>query len=399
MTSHSDHPALVPDHPDMPAVLGGMPTFPAGAPGWPLQDDAIREVLLDAWEDGSWGRYHGPHCDRLINALSKMHDGADVLLCSSGTVAMELALRGFKVGSGDEVILAAYDFKANFQNILTLGATPVLVDVEARNWQIDPSQIEAAITEKTRAIIVSHLHGGMVDMQAVREIAEQADVPVIEDACQMHGAMVRGRTAGLWGDVGVLSFGGSKLLSAGRGGALLTHRDDVLQRIRLYTHRGNDASPLSEIQAALLLPQLARLAERNAVRSENVERLTSQLKDRVAGLIPFHCDLSNSQPAFYKLGFRFQPDEFAGLTRDQFSCAIQAEGVALQPGFRALHAIHSQRRFRAIGELPHATEADVNILTLHHPVLLGSENDMRQVVAAIWKIQIHAERIAAYVSG
>ena len=204
---------------EIPAILGGDPVRPEGPTDWPPDDPAVAEVLKQVIQDRTWGKYHGPHCEELSGKLAEYHQSEHIVLCSSGTAAIELALRGFKIGPGDEVILAAYDFKGNFQNILTVGATPVLVDIRPENWNLDVDQLEAAIGPNTKAIIVSHLHGGIVPMAAVMEIAKQNGISVIEDACQMPGAIIEGKTAGVWGDVGVLSFGGSKLLSAGRGGA------------------------------------------------------------------------------------------------------------------------------------------------------------------------------------
>ena len=129
-----------------------------------------------------------------------------------------------------------------------------------------------------RAVIVSHLHGGLAAMPEIRAWADLRGVAVVEDACQVPGARIAGRLAGTWGDVGVLSFGGSKLLSAGRGGALLTDRSDVVQRIKIYSERGNQAYPLSELQAAVLLPQLESLAERNHAAAAE--------RDAAARLVP-----------------------------------------------------------------------------------------------------------------
>src|SRR5215831_17047378 len=112
-------------------------------------------------------------------------------------------------------------------------------------------------------------------MREVMEACSARGVAVVEDAAQCPGASVQGRPAGAWGDVGVLSFGGSKLLSAGRGGALLTRHADVHQRARLFLHRGNLVCPLSELQAAVLLPQLAKLDERNGQRAASVGRLAA----------------------------------------------------------------------------------------------------------------------------
>jgi len=391
LESQGTNPAL------LPAVLGGVPVRPQGPPDWPPNDPAIAETLQRAIADGSWGKYHGGHCERLAERLRELHGCEYVVLCSSGTAAVELALRGLKAGSGDEVILAAYDFKGNFTNVLTLGATPVLVDVQCENWMLDAGQLEAAVSEHTTAVIVSHLHGGVAPMPEITDIARRHGVSVIEDAAQCPGARIHGRIAGRWGDVGILSFGGSKLLSAGRGGAVLTDDADIVQRMRLYSHRGNEAYPLSELQAAVLLPQLEELPARNRTRSENVAVLCELLLKR-DGLSPFRNagfknSGSDSQPGYYKLGLQYDSEAFSGLSRDDFAQAMRAEGIALDAGFRGLHCIHSRRRFQAVGELPVATEADARVLTLHHPVLLEDATAMQQIADAVDKIQQYAERI------
>jgi perosamine synthetase len=398
---------------EIPAILGGDPVRPEGPPDWPPDDPAVAEVLKQVIKDKTWGKYHGPHCDELSEKLAEYHQSEHVVLCSSGTAAIELALRGLKIGPGDEVILAAYDFKGNFQNVLTVGATPVLVDIRPENWNLDADLIGAAIGPNTQAIIVSHLHGGIVPMAAVMKIAELRGLAVIEDACQMPGAIIEGKKAGVWGDVGVLSFGGSKLLSAGRGGALMTNNAECVQRAKLYSHRGNESYPLSELQAAVLIPQLEQLDSGNNRRTKNAKRLCKRLVTEL-GLIPFrncenaeasctrhsslvthHSSLNtqSSTPGYYKLGFQYDPSAFDGLTRDLFSEAIRAEGIAIDSGFHSLHKIHSQRRYRKPGELPNADKADDSVLVLHHPVLLGEESDIEQIVIVVDKIRRNAEMI------
>jgi dTDP-4-amino-4,6-dideoxygalactose transaminase len=297
-----------------------------------------------------------------------------------------------KVGPGDEVVMAAYDYGGNFLSIHAVGARPVLVDVDADNWNLAPEQLGSAFGPATRALIVSHLHGGLVPMREVMESAQRQGIPVIEDAAQAPGARVQGRRAGTWGDVGVLSFGGSKMLTAGRGGAILTGRADVAQRARIWLQRGNHICPLSELQAAVLLPQLDRLAERNAHRSGRMQLLRACLSP-VPGLRSFgNRPLEDSEPAYYKLGFRFDADRF-GLSRERFVAAIRAEGIALDEGFRALHLGRSPSRCRVVGPLPHAERAHGGAVVLHHPVLLGTEADIEQVAAAVRKIHAHAERL------
>ena len=399
---------------DLPAVLGGPPAFPYGPPTWPIADPAVTAAVAAAMADGSWGRYHGPHTERLRAALAEFHRVRHAHLCASGTAAVELALRGVGVTAGDEVILAAYDFEANFKDVLALGATPVLVDVRADDFQCDADRVEAAGSERTRAVLVSHLHGGIVDMPRLRAVADARGWTVVEDACQMPGAIVHGRRAGTWGDAGVLSFGGSKLLTAGRGGAVLTDDAAVLQRLRLHVERGNDLSPLSELQAAALLPQLERLDERRAIRARNVERLRTSLA-AVPGLSSFPASggrqppgpwnastgahqgadapRSPCDPDFYKFAALYDPAALADLPRSDFAAAAQAEGVALWPGFPALHRTHGRRRFRAAGDLEHADAAAERLLVLHHPVLLGTDDEIDRVAAAIRKVASAATAI------
>src|SRR5207253_11269997 len=126
------------------------------------------------------------------------------------------------------------------------------------------ARILTAVGRKTKAILASHLHGGLVPMRELMDVAAAHGLSIVEDAAQATGALVQGRRAGTWGDAGVLSFGGSKLLSAGRGGVVLTRRADVYQRAKLWLQRGVQAwAALSELQAAVLLPQLGRLDEHN----------------------------------------------------------------------------------------------------------------------------------------
>jgi perosamine synthetase len=378
------------DDSHLPAISGGPAVRPEGAPDWPLPDSAVAQRITQALADGSWGRYHGPHLPQLAARLCADHGLDHAILCASGTAAVELSLRGLHVGPGDEVIVAAYDFKGNFQNVLTLGALPVLVDVRADNCTLDATRLEAAIGPATRAIIATHLHGGIVDMPQVLRIAGEHGIAVVEDAAQMPLARVFGRPAGTWGDAGILSFGGSKLVTSGRGGALLTRRADIAQRVRLYTQRGNEAYPLSEMQAAAILPQWESLAEYNARRAQAVAWITQRLP---AGVAPFLNPASDSSPGFYKFGLKYEPAAFAGLTRERFVAALRAEGIAMDAGFRALHLTHAAKRFRAAGSLDEATRADASLLVLHHPVLLGSPADWGQIIEAIAKVQKHAESL------
>lgn len=367
-----------------PAILGGEPAFPDGPPRWPRPDPAVAAALATAAADGSWGRYHGDHVPALEAALATFHGVPHALACASGTLAVEVALRAFKVGPGDEVVLAGYEYESNFLTVHALGAKPVLAGVAASNWNLDPAALDAAASPLTKAVICSHLHGGLVPMRAVTEWAAARRVGVVEDAAQAPGATVDGKPAGAWGDVGTLSFGGSKLLTAGRGGAVLVRNRAVFQRAKVWLHRGVQAwAPLSELHAAVLRPQLAALPAATALRAERVRLLVRELA-RVPGLVPFE-NRGGGVPAYYKVGFRYDPGAF-GLTREVFVSALRAEGVTFDVGFTSLHAGRSPSRFQAGGDLREATAAGLGCVVLHHPVLSGSDDDVRRVAAAVRKV-------------
>ena len=378
--------------PTLPAILGGQPLRPEGPPSWPPVWEEVSRAVKQSLDEGGWGHYYGPNTRLLTDRLSSYHEVEFVELCCSGTFAIELALRVLQIGPGDEVILASYDFIGNFNDVVAVGARPVLIDLDPNNWNLNPELIGEAIGPNTRAILVSHLHGGVVPMKRVVEIAREQGIRVIEDACQMPGALIEGRKAGTWGDIGVLSFGGSKLLSAGRGGALLTSAPEIRQRAQIYCNRGNHAYPLSELQATVLLPQLERLDDRNRERATSVSKLAKSLKP-VSGLRLLDNREASVFPGYYKLGFQYDPDGFDGLSRELFVQAARAEGIEFNAGFRAFHLCRSSRRFRKAGELEVATMADSNMLILHHPALLEGDEAIDQVTGGVHRIRTWANSI------
>ncbi|MFO0801841.1 MAG: aminotransferase class V-fold PLP-dependent enzyme [Gemmataceae bacterium] len=349
----------------------------------------VEEAVRAAFATGEWGLYRGEHVPKLESELAAFHDVPYALTCGSGTLAVEIALRALGVRAGDEVVMAAYDYESNFLSIHALGATPVLADVSPRNGNLDPGHLEAAISPSTRALIASHLHAGLVPMRSVMEFARSRNIGVVEDAAQAAGATVEGKPAGSWGDVGTLSFGGSKLLTAGRGGALLFRDPQLHQRARNALHRGIQPwAPLSELQAIVLRPQLKQLPTMTRLRSERAAWLKARIAAKVEGLHPFENDPEAGEPAYYKLGFHYDADAF-GLSREEFVRAMRAEGVAFDAGFKSLHIGRSPSRFRAAGSLPTATALQERCVVLHHPVLSGSEADVAHVVDALLKARRH----------
>jgi len=344
--------------------------------------------------DGSWGRYEGRWTDELISTLAHEFKIEQVMLCCSGTIAVELALRGAGVQPGDEVILAGYDFPGNFRAIEAIGAKPVLVDVVEGGWVIDASGVEAAISDQTSAIIISHLHGQIADIGSIRQIISRLGssgdqtITIIEDACQVPGAQLNDVPLGSLGDVAALSFGGSKLLSAGRGGAVLTNSPEIHQRAKIFAQRGNDAFPLSQLQAAVLIPQFETLAAMNRTRNQNAQKLIDRIsqKETLAPLrqLDNFAEGVDLNTAFYKLPWLLQEKQgnSPGWTRQEFIAALSAQGVPAGEGFRGF-VRRSSRRCRKIGSLIQSQIAAQQTILLSHPLLLQSDSVIDQAIEAI----------------
>lgn len=349
---------------------------PPSTPGPPFTSD-VAPYLQQLVADGSWANYLGSALEQLAADI-RLYTGCDSLLCSSGSIAVELALRACKTQAGDEVILAGYDYPGNFRCIEAVNALAVVIDVSPNSWSMDLDQLQSAITPQTKAIIVSHLHGEIQDLIAIKEIAERHGVVVIEDACQAMGGRLAGAALGSLGHIGIWSFGGSKLLTAGRGGALLCNDVALLQRARVASQRSNDALALSQLQAAVLLPQMQNLSQATQRRYENARILTDALLDN-AGCEPVHCvpwmaghTAAHPLPAFYKLGLMIR----AGASeRDRVIQEASVRGAEVGPGFRGF-ASRSHHRCRRVSDLVYAREAGERTLLIHHRHLTANPLDL-----------------------
>ena len=203
--------------------------------------------------------------------------------CASGSDALLLGLMSCRVGAGDEVITTPFTFFATAAAITRLGARPVFIDIDERTFNMDPARVEAAISQRTKAIIAVHLYGQCGDMKPVNETAAKHGIPIIEDAAQAIGAEDRGRRAGSIGTVGCLSFYPSKNLGgAGDGGMLVTSDEDHARRLRILHVHGEAKkyhhdvvglnSRLDEVQAAVLRVKLRHLDEWTAARQQKAQQ-------------------------------------------------------------------------------------------------------------------------------
>ncbi len=207
---------------------------------------------------------------------------------ASGTDALELALRACQIGPGDEVITVANSFIATVEAIALVGARPVFVDIEPETYMLDWRQLEAVVTERTRAIIPVHLYGHPVEMRPVLDFARQHGLRVIEDASQAHGTLYEGKPVGGLGDIGCFSLYCSKQLGAyGEAGVCVTNDAELAQTMRLWCNHGQQQryqhaflaanKRIDEIQAAILRVKMRYLAQWNQARRTHAQVYTEQL--------------------------------------------------------------------------------------------------------------------------
>ena len=194
---------------------------------------------------------------------------------SSCTGALQLGLAALNIGKGDEIILADTNWIATAQPIVKLGATPIFVDILPDTWCIDPVQVKNSITEKTKAIVATHLYGNLCDMDRLMQIGDEYKVPIIEDAAEAIGSSINGKAAGSMGHFGVFSFHGTKTMTTGEGGMLITNDDELSEQVRMLNNHGRAKNQqkqfwadtlgykfkMSNLQAAVGFAQLQRLEE------------------------------------------------------------------------------------------------------------------------------------------
>ncbi len=214
---------------------------------------------------------------------------------SSGTTALHTALLACGIGEGDEVITVGFTFAATSNSVLYTGARPVFVDIDEDTFTMDPSKIEDAITDKTKAILVVQLYGQSADMDPILDIAHKHNLLVIEDAAQAHGAEYKGRKVGTLGDVACFSFYPTKNMTTGEGGMITTDNKEIAKMARIYRAHGSSVKyhhdylgynfRSTDIAAAIGLAQLKKIDSFNDKRNENASYLTDGLKD-VNGVVP-----------------------------------------------------------------------------------------------------------------
>ena len=205
----------------------------------PVFNGNEKKYLMECIDTG-WISANGRFIDAFQKEFADFCGTKYALACSNGTVTLHLALRALGVEQGDEVIMPTLTYIATANTAAYCGAKPVFVDSDPDTWNIDPEQIEKAITSKTKAIVPVHIYGLPANMGEILKIAEKHGIPVVEDAAEAHGATWAGKRVGSMGIIGSFSFFGNKIITSGEGGMLVTDDEQLYERMKLLRSQGVD---------------------------------------------------------------------------------------------------------------------------------------------------------------
>lgn len=331
----------------------------------------------------------GPNALRFEAVFSKFVGTRYAVAMNSGTAALHAALIAAGVGEGDEVILPSLTFVATAEAVALTGATPIFVEIDPDTYCIDPEEIEAALTSRTKAVIPVHLYGLTGDMDRIMEVAENYHLVVIEDAAQAHGAEYKGRQAGGLGDMACFSFYGSKNMVTGEGGMVTTNSIEYNKTLRHLRNHGETRRYQStmlghnyrmpEMEAALGVVQLAKLPKFVESRRRNAVYLMEKLKN-VEPLqlptVPATC-----VHAWYVFTVRMKGANAA--RRNKVVNKIRARRVDAQIYYpKPIHRQDYYRRTFRPGKLPTTEKTARQVFSLPvHPSL--SERELKRIVRAV----------------
>jgi len=396
------------------ALDGGTPVRATPMPGWPALGDAAVEAVERVVRSNRINYWTG-HEGRSFEAEYAESVGrAHGIAVANGTLALELALRAFGVGSGDEVIVPARTFIATASAAVAVGAIPIVADVDRASGNLTAESARQALTDRTRAIVPVHVGGWPVDMDPITALARGAGLVVIEDCAQAHGGVYRGRSVGNLGShAATFSFCQDKIVPVGDGGMLVLDDGDAYELAWAYKEHGKSlrkvsdtaSSPggpsfhwlvdsfgtnwrLDEMSAALGRLGLRSLPLWHEARTTNALRLAEGLSSGVRGLrVPLPAE--DARHAFYRLYAHVEPLELApGWNRDRIISAINAEGVPAQYGVCA--EVYREQAFATAGLAPDARMPvasrihETSLAFLVHPTL--TEADIDDTIAAVRKV-------------
>lgn len=330
----------------------------------------------------------------------------EAISCNSGTDALYLALRALNIGPGDEVLTTPFSFFASAEVINQVGARPVFVDIDPRTFNLDPAQVAAQITPRTRAIMPVHLFGRPVDMTALIQVAQEHQLLVIEDCAQAIGACWAGQQVGTFGDLGCFSFYPTKNLGAlGDGGVVITRHPELAAKIRCFKDHGQSGSylhteiglnsRLDAIQAAILLTKLPYLREWNTRRRSLVNHYSYLLQDIPDLILPE--ETVGGRSVWNQFTVQIVGDRSGSPNRRDL---VQQKLKAMGIGSRIYYPVplHLQPVYQSLGyrsgDFPQAEQCANQVLSLPmFPELTGSRQErvaegLKQVMQATVGLQI-----------
>jgi dTDP-4-amino-4,6-dideoxygalactose transaminase len=400
---------------------------------WPVWDEREEKALLEVLHSGIWWRggygedAKGSKVVAFEDAFAAYQSAKYAVAVTNGTTALECALKSAGVEAGDEVIVPALTFVASATAIIMVNGIPVFVDVDPGTFNIDPAAFEAAITERTRAVVVVHNGGYPADMDRIGAIAKKHGVTVVEDSAHAHGSEWRGMRVGALAGLGTFSFQAFKSLTCGEGGAVVTNDPELAEKAFSFhnigrvpgrpfyeCHRVASNLRMTEWQGALLLSQMSRLDEQIAVRERNYKHLIQGLNE-IQGVDPIVLDKRVTRWNFYYWNLRYNQDAFDGVPRDTFLKAVQAEGVPMGVGAHG-RPIYRNPLFESMSfgrtgcpiacplygkpvdfsqvYCPQAEHAFANVaLSIGHRFFLGEQEDMDLILEAIRKVRAHTDEL------
>ncbi len=408
------------------AFLGGNKVHNGSWPEWPVWDPAAEKNIAEMLRTGRWWRGNGEHVIDFENRYAELMRVKRCLATASGTTALITALKALGVDAGDEVIVSPYTFIASYNVIFMNKALPVFADTDPETFLIDPSTIEARITERTTTILPVHIYGLPADMDSINAIAQKHNLKVVEDACQAWLAEYRDKKAGTLGDAGCFSFQNSKNLPAGEGGAIVSNNEELMDRCHSLHNCGRPygsikrttSYPISgsnfrmqQIQALILLSQMNRIQKDADIRLANALYLDMKLKE-IPGIIPYRLADGATRSAYHLYPFRYIAEKFNEIPKEKFIRALNAEGIPCNSGygpqnneglieealnsrgFKRLFPESRLRQWREENVLPGNDKLCREAITFNQNILLGSRSDMDDIIKAIAKIYINRDSLA-----
>lgn len=310
----------------------------------PLLNGNEKKYLNECIDTG-WISSEGPFVKKFEDEFAIKTQRKHGIAVCNGTAAIEIAIQALGITAGDEVIMPAFTIISCASAIIKSGAIPVLVDSDLETWNMDVTQIESKITDKTKAIMVVHIYGLTVDMDSVLDIANKYGLKIIEDAAEAHGQTYKGKPCGSFGDVSVFSFYPNKLITTGEGGMVLTNDDSIAQHLKslrnlcftvekrfVHEELGWNMR-MTNLQAAIGLAQLERWDESIARKREIGKLYTDLLKDENNLILPItKTDFSDN--IYWVFGFLLKDKN---INAELIMKKLGEKGIGTRPFFYPMH--------------------------------------------------------------